>query len=526
MLFLGSLAVYVRTAAPSVMAGDSAEFQMAAALLGVPHPTTYPLYIMLGKLATLVIPFYDLARRVTLVSSFAAALAVAFMFLLARRVTGGTLSAVLAALALAVAPGLWNAATMAEVYALLAALMAAFGYFLIADYRLQIADWQNQGIDERRTTNDKGQQTDVAMPSARPLTVAAFIAGLAFSHHGLFAFTGMPLFAGYALWRVLRRRTKDEGRMMSAPIVHRLSSIVKISIPLAVAFILGLTPWLYTLIQYARYGPFHGEDYGLPIHYFWGSPGSWAEAANMLLGGAMRNGVFRMPTLEHAGTTVQFIGARLLFEFGPLGCALGALGCVALLVRQRGVWLGAAAVFAGDVLYMLLLGPAVQDAPTFTLPMLLPWALWVGVGAAAIGSTVQSTKNKDMDVLLRSLCFVLLISGTLAWGYTRAPYGNKRHQWLFREFGQATLQQLPPHSVVITHWEQGMLLQYLVLVEHQRPDVLVDVVEPSDVPWGQRAADRSHGQPVFFVGTPPDVAGLPIDLVRHTEYADLFRLVP
>ena len=65
LLFLLFLALYVRTAAPSVLSGNSAEFQMAAPLLGVPHPTTYPLYVLLGKLATLVIPFGDLAWRVT-----------------------------------------------------------------------------------------------------------------------------------------------------------------------------------------------------------------------------------------------------------------------------------------------------------------------------------------------------------------------------------------------------------------------------------------------------------------------------
>jgi hypothetical protein len=513
MLFLGSLAVYVRTAAPSVMAGDSAEFQMAAVLLGVPHPTTYPLYIMLGKLATLLIPFYDLARRVTLVSSFAAALAVALMFLLARRVTGGTLSAMLAALALAVAPGLWNAATMAEVYALLAALMAAFGFFLIADYRLQ--------IDQRRRTTDDGRRTDVTAP---PLIIAAFIAGLAFSHHGLFAFTGMPLFAGYVLWR-------SSGRISGSPVrspAHLLIRSLRQLVMVVLAFTLGLSPWLYTLIQYARYGPFHGEDYGLPRHYFWGAPSSWLEAANMLIGGAMRQGVFHVPTLEHSAATFQFIGARLLFEFGPLGCALGALGCVALLLWQRGVWIGAAAVFAGDLLYVLLLGPAVQDAPVFTLPMLLPWALWIGMGGHALAQGVQIADRRWQTTRTRSIynftVFLFLLS-TLAWGYTRAPYGNKRHQWLFREFGQATLQQLPPHAVVITHWEQGMLLQYLVLVERQRPDVLVDVVEPSDVPWGQRAEARYHGRAIFFVGTAPDVAGLPVEIVRHTDYADLFRLV-
>src|SRR5215216_3402886 len=85
VLFLLFLALYVRTAAPSVLSGDSAEFQLAAPLLGVPHPTTYPLYVLLGKLATLVIPFGDLAWRVTIVSSICAALAVALFYALIRR---------------------------------------------------------------------------------------------------------------------------------------------------------------------------------------------------------------------------------------------------------------------------------------------------------------------------------------------------------------------------------------------------------------------------------------------------------
>src|SRR6476620_7305625 len=66
-IFAAALVLYLRTLAPSVMPGDYAEFQMAAAVLGVPHPTGYPLYIMLGKLFTLL-PFGDVAFRVNLSS--------------------------------------------------------------------------------------------------------------------------------------------------------------------------------------------------------------------------------------------------------------------------------------------------------------------------------------------------------------------------------------------------------------------------------------------------------------------------
>src|SRR4051812_43176560 len=145
VVFVLFLALYVRTAAPSVLSGDSAEFQMAAPLLGVPHPTTYPLYVLLGKLATLVIPFGDLAWRVTLVSAGCAALAVALFYAVLRRLTASA-PAVVGALALGLAPGLWNAATMAEVYALLMALLVALLYLLVTD--------------EGRRTKDGGRATD------------------------------------------------------------------------------------------------------------------------------------------------------------------------------------------------------------------------------------------------------------------------------------------------------------------------------------------------------------------------------
>src|SRR5690349_11953418 len=67
-ILLGAGFLYWRTLAPSVMPGDYAEFQMSAAILGIPHPTGYPLYILLGKLFTML-PFGDVAYRVNLSSA-------------------------------------------------------------------------------------------------------------------------------------------------------------------------------------------------------------------------------------------------------------------------------------------------------------------------------------------------------------------------------------------------------------------------------------------------------------------------
>ncbi len=558
-LTLAFLALYVRTAAPSVLSGNSSEFQFAAPLLGVPHPTSYPLYMLLGKLATLALPFGDIARRVTLVSAACAALAVGLFFSLARRVTRSAGAALPAALALGLAPGLWNAATLAEVYALLMALLVGMWCVLAptTDRRRPTADDRQPTIGggvgvadvlvddvghanragghraggHRAGDHRAGGHRGHALQGWR-VRVGAVVAGLGCTHHGLFAIVGLPLFLGTVIWMLFRRapnlarntsrildhgpRTTDHGPRTTD---HGQLLIV------GACFAAGLLPLLYPLVQYARYGPFDGMDYGLPRHYFWGAPASWGAALDLLAGGVVRRGIFRLPSLMEALEVLRMVGARLLFEFGPLGVPLGLLGCAVMPRRAAGAWLGAAWVFLATLAYLLLLGPAVTDAPVFTLPLLLPWALWIAAGIEAILSYL-GRRYPPSSILHppSSVVIVLLVAATLAWGYTRLPYSSKRQLWLFRRFGEATLERLPPGAAVITHWEQGTTLQYLILVERWRPDVWVDIVEPGDDEWGRRARRRYAGRPVFFVGKPPDVAGLPVEVVREDAYADLFQL--
>src|SRR5689334_18746156 len=55
-LLIGILAaaLYVRLANPAVGGGNSGEFQVMAYLLGIAHPPSYPLYLLLAKGASLL----------------------------------------------------------------------------------------------------------------------------------------------------------------------------------------------------------------------------------------------------------------------------------------------------------------------------------------------------------------------------------------------------------------------------------------------------------------------------------------
>jgi len=124
LIWLSTLALYVRTLAPSLLWGDSAEFQVLSYTLGMTHPSGYTTHIILGKLFTLV-PFGNIAWRVNLMSAFFGALAVAQVYLIVRMFTRWRVAAFAASALLALSEGFWWRALLAESYATAASMIAS-----------------------------------------------------------------------------------------------------------------------------------------------------------------------------------------------------------------------------------------------------------------------------------------------------------------------------------------------------------------------------------------------------------------
>jgi hypothetical protein len=118
LVFLACLILYLPTVSPSVVLGDGGEAQMLSAVLGVSHPTGYPLSMLLGWLAGHLPLGGDFAFRVTLLSTTATAAAMALLFLTVRELGGARAPALAAALLACAAPRVWMHASAAEVYAL------------------------------------------------------------------------------------------------------------------------------------------------------------------------------------------------------------------------------------------------------------------------------------------------------------------------------------------------------------------------------------------------------------------------
>jgi hypothetical protein len=119
-----ALLAYVATLAPGLLPNDSGEFQTLAYTLGYTHPTGYPVYLLLGKLATLL-PVGDVAYRVNLLSGVMGAISVAGLVLLVTMLTGKRRFAMVAGVALAISPTFWSQAIIAEVYTPGSAFMIA-----------------------------------------------------------------------------------------------------------------------------------------------------------------------------------------------------------------------------------------------------------------------------------------------------------------------------------------------------------------------------------------------------------------
>lgn len=80
-VFLFSFLVYFSTIAPTVSFWDCGEFIACSYRLAVPHPPGSPLFLLVGRIFTLLPIFEDIAKRVNFISVLASAFTVLFTYL-------------------------------------------------------------------------------------------------------------------------------------------------------------------------------------------------------------------------------------------------------------------------------------------------------------------------------------------------------------------------------------------------------------------------------------------------------------
>src|SRR5436190_1383307 len=93
VMFGAGLALALPLLPRTVSFEDSGEFVAAAATAGIPHPSGYPLYVLLASIFA-KLPFGAVPWRVALFSAVCAAAALAVLFAVARRSVASMLGTV------------------------------------------------------------------------------------------------------------------------------------------------------------------------------------------------------------------------------------------------------------------------------------------------------------------------------------------------------------------------------------------------------------------------------------------------
>lgn len=144
--FVVALVTYSLTVQPTVPFWDCGEFSNSSIWQQVPHPPGAPLFLMVGKVFHILLPFVDDAVRINLVSVVASAFTVLLLYLITYRVIESLMkkpaentfeyiavfgSSLVAALAFTFSDTFWFNAVESEVYASTAVFVAIIIYLMM-----------------------------------------------------------------------------------------------------------------------------------------------------------------------------------------------------------------------------------------------------------------------------------------------------------------------------------------------------------------------------------------------------------
>jgi hypothetical protein len=324
ILIIIPLIVYLSTICPTVYLGDSGELTVAAYSLGIPHPSGYPLYALIGKLFCLI-PLGNIGFRMNLMSVFFSLATVWIIYSIIYKITSSTASSVFGAFTLAFTPIFWLQTVSAEVYPL-------HIFFVVLLIRILIS-W-----DEKR--------------DIRYLALFVFITGLSFLNH-----LQTIMLAPSVIFFLI---VSDRKGFLN----------LKTSLILSILFLFALTVYIYLPIR---------TQAGAAIH--WGDPDNLRNFFDVVSGKHHRTDyVFNMTFIEYM---IRCKNALLVIikQFWVI-LLFGVWGFISLpLMRWKIFYLG---IIIFDFFYTVFLNTVNIEITPFNLSTLVVIAILAGAGVSDI----------------------------------------------------------------------------------------------------------------------------------------------
>ncbi|OGO06478.1 MAG: hypothetical protein A2Y73_02765 [Chloroflexi bacterium RBG_13_56_8] len=429
LVFVVAFLLYASTAAPWLTwanyGADGGDLIAAAMTWGVPHPTGYPTYCLLGRLYALL-PLGSVARRFNLFSATMGAATIVMVYLMAqavlrresnRLIWRDVVIALFVSLACAAGGTFWSQAVIAEVYTLHTFFFALCLYLALRSVPLN--RWRG------------------------------FVLGLVFGLGLGVHLTLVLILPGLMLLLWPRRRD-----------VHLL--------PLAVGVLVGLSVYAYLPLA-ARGDP--------PIA--WGDPRTWQSFWWVVSGKLYHPYAFALP-LEHFPARLGGWAHGWAQEFTWPGVALALWGVWSWVQGERRAWAVATGlVFAVYVLYAI--GYDTADSHVYLLPTYLITALWIAEGSRTVLDELAGLRYSSLWIVLGLCALAVIPLSSVLHNYKALDLSEDR---TVVEWVDDALGELPIGALLITGEDRHTFaLDYVRWVEGQRQDLLVMDGELFPQPW-------------------------------------------
>lgn len=478
-LFVVPFAIYLITLAPTVGEHDTFEFQVVSYELGIAHPTGYPLYVMLGKLFTLL-PIGNVAWRVNLSSAVFAASTVVVLYLTIYLLTRHRPGSALGSLAFAFSRSFWSQAIKAEVYALNALFFAVICY-LVLRYFHHPPDEAQQS--ERKAAAGSRLVARLPCRSAPPrvalLYAIAFSYGLSLTHHRTMVLLAPALIAYVLLGREAVLLTLRRVLLLLATVVVPLVGV-----------------YLYIPI---RWWQIHRRLM------------NWTDLSNLVLGTQFA-AALRWDAWYRDIDRLRIYVRILLDQYPVAALMLATLGFLWMLWPNKAGRHGRAGREAVLLLVALLayvifgLSYYVPDISLFIIPSYMIIAIGLGLGIATVCRFVEELLGRLPRIseparttvatsLTVTLCGVLPL--WLLW--TNLPTVDSSDAYASYKWGRYVLQQdLPTRAVILADSEKMAPLHYLQRVEGVRSDTETAVFPDEETNRAELERRLREGRPVFL----------------------------
>lgn len=475
LIGMALLPVYLLSMSHAVGDADTFEFQVVAPQLGIAHPTGYPLYLLLGKLFSLL-PWGTVAWRVNLASVVFAISATIVLYLLAFRLFRRPLPAMVGAIALGLAPIFWSQAIIAEVYALHALILAVALRLMI-----RVLDEQRRRLGDRQSAIFDNRKTLIAL---------AFVLGLGLTNHLTTLFLLPAAGVTFVFFAVQTMRTYQRSAI-SGP-----RSILWLVCLMAVAFMVPLLLYAYLPI---RWQAINGEPMG------------WSRFFDWVAGGRFQ-GALQWAAWLRDPARFTIIGRLVFNEWSWFYLSLAALGLLYLFKRFWPAALILLLTAAGFTFYAL--NYYVPDLAVFLIPTHVVVAIWVSGGVAAIYALVErgmrrfskGEVNQDASAVLLTLIFVLATVPAFwraagLWTTIDQSARNGGETWA-RGVLSMPLQR---GAVILADSEKIAPLYYMQQTERLRTDIDIMVL-PDEAAYRTELDNRiAAGQAVYLARFLPEL---------------------